>query len=84
MTTLVTAIQGSGEAVVIPNGPKLSYNDLSDAVSKLQKALAYAGLSAHQAVSIALPNNLEFILSFLAVGNQRCIAGIPSEWNRIS
>jgi acyl-CoA synthetase (AMP-forming)/AMP-acid ligase II len=77
MATLTTAIHGGqgDEAVIIPGGPQLTYRDLLKNVAQLQTALAKAGLQPKQAVSISLANNLEFVLSFLAVGNQRCIAG---------
>jgi acyl-CoA synthetase (AMP-forming)/AMP-acid ligase II len=66
-------------AVIIPTGTggagtTISYAHLHSLISNFQRRLAFFGISAHSAVSIALPNNLEFIVSFLAVAAQRSIA----------
>ncbi|KAF8545086.1 hypothetical protein BDD12DRAFT_722391 [Trichophaea hybrida] len=66
-------------AIIIPTGSggagtTISYAHLHNLIGNFQRRLASFGISAHSAVSIALPNNLEFIVSFLAVAAQRSIA----------
>lgn len=63
-------------AVIIPGRSPLalSYAQLYQQTSAFQRTLASIGIAPHSAVSIALPNNLEFIVSFLAVAAQRAIA----------
>jgi len=77
MATLTTAIayDSSSPAIIIPgSGPTLSYKDVKDQIASLQRALADLGIGQNSAVSISLVNNLEFAISFLAVGAQRAIA----------
>ena len=77
MATLTTAIaySSSSPAIIIPgSGPTLSYKDVKDQIASLQTALADLGIGPNSAVSISLVNNLEFAISFLAVGAQRAIA----------
>jgi len=81
MPTLSTSFSPSSQApaVILPTGTgaagtEISYAQLHDHVSSFQRRLASFGISTNAAVSIALPNTLEFIVSFLAVAAQRCIA----------
>lgn len=65
----------SGPAIIIPHSDlTLSYSDLHRLTTTFQRSLADIGIAPHSAVSIALPNNLEFIVSFLATASQRAIA----------
>ncbi|KAL0262976.1 hypothetical protein SLS55_001950 [Diplodia seriata] len=77
-TTLANAFspQSRSTAVIIPGSPALtvSYQQLSAEVISFQKKLAALGISPASAVSIALPNSYEFIVSFLAASWQRAIA----------
>lgn len=52
----------------------VSYQKLSADVKAFQEKLAQVGVSAEAAVSIALPNTYEFIVSFIAASWQRAIA----------
>jgi len=63
-------------AVIIPGDSpiKISYEQLVHHISALQLQLATLGIGANQAVSISLPNGLEFIITFLATCWQRAIA----------
>jgi acyl-CoA synthetase (AMP-forming)/AMP-acid ligase II len=63
-------------AIIIPGKPALtvSYRQLSTEVLSFQKKLAKLGVTPQAAVSIALPNTYEFIVSFLAAAWQRAIA----------
>ncbi|KAL1612438.1 hypothetical protein SLS60_000665 [Paraconiothyrium brasiliense] len=63
-------------AVIVPGDSVLSvsYQKLSSDVKAFQQKLANVGISAEAAVSIALPNTYEFIVSFIAASWQRAIA----------
>jgi acyl-CoA synthetase (AMP-forming)/AMP-acid ligase II len=63
-------------AVIVPGKTPLtvSYQRLADDVTAFQRKLAHVGVSAEAAVSIALPNTYEFIVSFIAASWQRAIA----------
>jgi oxalate---CoA ligase len=77
MTTLTTALNYSSTspAIIIPDsGLQLSYNNLQHQITQLQSSLAKIGVAPRSAISISLPNTLEFAISFLAVAAQRAIA----------
>ena len=78
MPTLSTSFSSSSSnpAVIIPSETSLtiSYARLHALVSSFQRRLADFGIAPHSAVSVALPNNLEFIVSFLAIAAQRSTA----------
>lgn len=77
-TTLETAFSkaSASTAIVVPSKPPLtvSYQRLATDVKAFQQRLAGLGVSAQSAVSIALPNSYEFIVSFIAASWQRAIA----------
>lgn len=77
-TTLQNAFprDATATAVIIPSKPPLSisYQRLAADVTAFQQQLAKLGVSAQSAVSIALPNSYEFIVSFIAASWQRAIA----------
>ena len=63
-------------AIIIPREPTsivLSHRELRRHVFNLQKKLAAIGISHKDAVAIALPNSLEFVVAFLAISLQRAI-----------
>jgi oxalate---CoA ligase len=66
----------SQTAIIIPSSPALtiSYKQLDTDIHKFQTQLAELGIGHGDAVSIALPNSYEFIVSFLATSRQRAIA----------
>ncbi len=81
MTTLATSIQFQGyeqaPAIIIPGKPQptiVSYESLKAQVTSFQEKLASLGVAPQAAVSIALPNSVEFIVAFLAASWQRAIA----------
>lgn len=79
MATLSTAFSKESEspAVIVPSKPQpltVSYKQLSNEIKSFQEKLAALGISRGAAVSIALPNTYEFIVSFLAAAWQRAIA----------
>ncbi|KAF7508316.1 hypothetical protein GJ744_009461 [Endocarpon pusillum] len=79
MATLSTAFskESDAPAIIIPTKPQpltISYKELSTEVLSFQKKLASLGIDHGAAVSIALPNTYEFIVSFLATSWQRAIA----------
>ncbi|KKY28639.1 putative peroxisomal-coenzyme a synthetase [Phaeomoniella chlamydospora] len=78
MSTLANAFShdSTSTAVIIPSRPALTvtYKELSKQILSFQKKLADLGIRHGAAVSIALPNSYEFIVSFLAAGWQRAIA----------
>ncbi|ORY09382.1 hypothetical protein BCR34DRAFT_602896 [Clohesyomyces aquaticus] len=77
-TTLENAFSkdSSSTAIVVPSHPPLivSYKRLATDVKAFQQQLAKLGVSPQSAVSIALPNSYEFIVSFIAASWQRAIA----------
>jgi acyl-CoA synthetase (AMP-forming)/AMP-acid ligase II len=77
-TTLSNAFSADSPstAIIVPSNPPLtvSYQKLTADVRAFQQKLASLGISAQSAVSIALPNSYEFIVSFLAAAWQRAIA----------
>ncbi|KAL8874362.1 MAG: hypothetical protein Q9174_000313 [Haloplaca sp. 1 TL-2023] len=79
MATLSTAIpaNGSSTAILIPGDPhtlSFSFDELRVHVKTFQRDLAKLGIVLQDAVSIALPNSIEFVVAFLATTNQRAIA----------
>ena len=69
MATLSTAFpkSSSATAVIVPGEAPLivSFAQLNGDISKFQQKLAALGIGHGSAVSIALPNNYEFIVMFL-------------------
>ena len=54
----------SKTSVIMPGGPTVTYGELRDEVERVAETLA-AVAPARQAVSIVLPNGLEFLVAFL-------------------
>src|SRR5881397_1868138 len=62
-------------AVVLPgDGTEIRYGALSDEVDRLAGRLRQSGLRPGQTVAIALPNGIEYLVSFLAVARARLVA----------
>jgi acyl-CoA synthetase (AMP-forming)/AMP-acid ligase II len=74
MTTLSNSFptQSDSTAVVIPGdaGFSLSFTQLSAQIASFQRKLADLGISHGAAVSIALPNSIEFIVG--SPGSAQC------------
>lgn len=63
-------------AIVVPRDPTpivLSHRELRRHVLAFQEKLAAIGITHKDAVAIALPNTLEFVVAFLATALQRAI-----------
>lgn len=61
-------------AVIIPDGPTQTHAQLLSSIQKLRAALRENGVRHSTVVSIAAPNNLTFLVSFLATTCCRAIA----------
>ena len=59
--------EGSHPAIVSPDGPTLTYDDLRKQVAKLMDQLRGFGIQRTDRVGIVLPNGVEVIMAFLAV-----------------
>src|SRR5258705_6912728 len=67
-------------AVVLPDdGTEIRYGALSDQVDRLAGRLRQSGLRPGQTVAIALPNGIEFLVSFLAATRARLVAAPMNE-----
>ncbi len=76
MTSLANILDNhpdSKSSVLIPGGPTITYGELRDEVERIAENLATI-VAPGQAVSIVLPNGLEFLVSFLAVARAGAIA----------
>ena len=73
---LFPSVSDDRAAVIIPGDPALiiSQSNFAEQCSAIQKQLGSLGLGAGSAISITLPNSLEFAIVFLAITWQRCIA----------
>ena len=58
---------GSHPAIVTPDGPALTYNELKAQIGRLMNQLSSFGIRRNDRVAIILPNGIEAIASFLAV-----------------
>ena len=77
MTTLAHILDGhpNGQtSVVVPGGLSVSFGTLRDEVERVAGLLAAAGVKRGRAVSIVLPNGLDFIVTFLAVARAGAVA----------
>lgn len=73
---LIDDVPSENRAIVIPDGITLSYGQLLSAVNALKEDLSNlnTGLSPQSAVSISLPNSLEYTVAFLAITGSSLIA----------
>ena len=60
-------------SILIPNGPTVTYGALRDEVERVAATLASV-VGPRQAVSVVLPNGLDFMVVFLAVARSGAIA----------
>ena len=77
MTTLANLLnpdRPSDRAVAIPDGPAVTYAELAAEIDRVAELLAAAGVQPAKAVSIALPNGLDFLVAFMAVARAGAIA----------
>ena len=76
MSTLQTCISAKRDspAIIIPSPlTTLSHKQLLQNVSLFQARLAAIGISPGDAVAIAFPNTIEFVIAFLSITFQRAI-----------
>lgn len=73
---IIESVPPTNRAIAIPDGPTLNYGQLLSAVSEFEKDLASlnTGLGPQDAVSISLPNSLEYTVAFLAITGSALIA----------
>lgn len=81
MATFISSINVSNrEAIVIPNGPSLTYKQLSDITGHIQQIFynesspLYSIAPVQSAIAISLPNNLELVSAFLSITNASRVA----------
>lgn len=74
LTSILETGNRTSNAVVIPDGPTVSYGVLSEEIERVAEHLAAAGVRAGRPVSIVIPNGLDFIVTFLAVTRTGAIA----------
>ena len=67
IANLLSPASQNDNAIIIPNGPTTSYAQYADEIERTAGLLAAAGVKPERPVSIALVNNLEFMVLFLAV-----------------
>jgi acyl-CoA synthetase (AMP-forming)/AMP-acid ligase II len=61
-------------AVLIPDGPEVTYQELHDQIAAATAALREGGVRAGEPIAIVLPNGLEFLVAFLATTRARAVA----------
>ncbi|MBI4220699.1 MAG: AMP-binding protein [Chloroflexi bacterium] len=77
MSTLASVLQPvsrSSRAVVIPDGPVATYEDLKAQIERVAEHLTALGVERGRPVSIVIGNNLEFIVVFLGVAQAGAVA----------
>ena len=61
-------------AISVPDGANVTYAEFGEEIERVAELLAGAGMQPGRAVSIALPNGLEFMVVFFAVARAGAIA----------
>ena len=61
-------------AISVPGGAEVTYAEFGDEIERVAELLAGVGVQPGRAVSIVLPNGLEFMVVFLAVARAGAIA----------
>ena len=74
LSTILDGKPDGAVAVVVPDGPTVTYGELRSGVDRAAGLLAGAGLEPERPVSIALGNGLEFVMAFLAVARAGAVA----------
>lgn len=75
LAELLPSADQTAPAVVVPQGgPKLTYGEFNQEVERVAGLLAASGVEKGRAVSIVLPNGLEFMTLFMAVVRVGAIA----------
>src|SRR5262245_55981549 len=74
LTDLWSRQFASQPAVVIPDGPEVTYRQLQYQVEAVTAALREGGIRAGEPVALVLLNGLEFLVAFLATTWARAVA----------
>ncbi len=75
LADLLPSANQSAPAIVVPQGgPKLTYGEFNKEVERVAGLLAAKGVERWRAVSIVLPNGLDFMTLFMAVAPVGAIA----------
>lgn len=77
MSTLSNVLeftQAKKMAVIVPEGPSVTYQGLAEQIDRIASELTANGLQRGRSVSIILGNNLEFLVTFLAVARAGAVA----------
>jgi acyl-CoA synthetase (AMP-forming)/AMP-acid ligase II len=75
LASLCSTESAQRTAVILPEeGQQLTYRQLGSQIASLSDALRQGGIGPGDAVSVVLPNGLEFRVSFLAVAWARAVA----------
>lgn len=75
LADLLPSADQNAAAVVVPQGgPKLTYGEFNEEVERVAGLLAARGIERGRAVSIVLPNGLDFMTLFMAVARVGAIA----------
>lgn len=70
----VRAHRPGATAIALPNGHKVSFEQLSRAIDSLSRQLSAAGVAPGDVVAMVMPNSLEFVVAFLAITSIRAAA----------
>src|SRR5438093_13045077 len=77
LLTVLGAAPASATALVVPDGPRLTYGLLREQVQRAADRLASFGLGRDDRISSVLPNGAECIIAFLAAA----VAGTAAPLN---
>ena len=72
----------SHPAIVVPDGPTVTYDSLRQQVATLSEHLRAMGLGRNDRVAIVLPNGIETLISFLAVAATATAAPLNAAYKR--
>ena len=73
LTNILDEHTAGKSSVIIPGGPTITYGELREEIERVAETLATV-VAPGEAVSIVLPNGLEFLVAFLAVARAGAIA----------
>ena len=74
LSSILEGKRDGAVAVIVPDGPAVTYGELRTSVDRAAGLLAGSGLELERPVSIALGNGLEFLIAFLAVARAGAVA----------
>lgn len=74
LSSIVESHPAKSAAFIAPDGPVMGYGELREEIDRVAEILVGAGIERERAVSIILPNGLEFMTVFLAIARMGAIA----------